>query len=173
MNLQRPQRWPRFRLRTLLLVVIPLAAAIVSFSIRYEKAARQRQIVDWIINDQRGHAYYDFGWSPSWTKEHPAPPGPRWAREWLGIDFLSDVHSVILDNQEIDDLSPLFELPELKTIAIQIEMRPSADLRSLAKLKRLEGLAIDLGRVAQSDIDFLAEALPNCEISLGEGVWLE
>lgn len=176
----RRSRRLRFGLRTLLFVMIPVAAGSVWFAMRFEKAKRQRQVVDWVLNDQRGHVHYDCEYDhvPSPTVPNrvnliPRSPGPKWAENLLGIDFFVNVRSIILDNQEIHDLSPLLQLPELRTIGICIEVWPDANLSSLAELKNLEELAIDYGQVQQADLDVIRKALPNCKISLGPEVVLK
>jgi hypothetical protein len=147
-----------------LILILLVAIGSIWFAAKLEKAKQQRAVVDWVLADQHGHVQYNFESGPA---KNPTPPGPKWARGWLGVDFFAKVRSVVLDNQEVDDLSPLLNLPDLEFIGVFIDILPEADLQSLAQLKNLQQISIDYSDVKQTDIDMLSKALPNCKIWLG------
>lgn len=81
MNEQRPKRrWPQFRLRTLLIVVVLLSLPLSWFAARMERARRQREVVK-VIKRMGGGVCYD----------HTGPSVPRWMRKCLGDDLFRDV----------------------------------------------------------------------------------
>ena len=46
---------------------------------------------------------------------------PSWLLDLVGVDFFDTVNTVILDNQEVDDLDPIIDLRSLRSFAIMIE----------------------------------------------------
>jgi hypothetical protein len=154
--------WRRFSLRAMLIVVTFVA---VSLGLWAQRARNQRAGVAW-VHEQGGHITYNFGSVFEDGRPYPNTKlsGPKWLRDLLGIDYLATVTAVILDRDEIHDLTPLTNLPRLETVGLMIEVHPNTDLSPLHSLKHLRLLRLDYTGLELAQLQPLRAALPNCRI---------
>lgn len=128
------------------------------------------------VEEQRGHLFYDL------KGERPKQPKTNFqfvekATDYLrvnfGVEFFSNAKGVILDNQFIDDLSPLANFQDLRVLAIYIDILPEANLAVLGELRTLETLNIDhTSLTAEQAIQLsqLREKNPSLKIKMGHNV---
>ena len=136
------RRFYQFRLRTLLALVALASIAMSWFTVKWNQAKRQRAAVESIV-DAGGAVVYQYQYGADGDRIGNAePPGPTWLRRILGVDFLSDVHDVLVVDTEWAD----------------------AGLEHLAGLKNLESLALSDTRLTDEGVKKLQQALPNCTI---------
>lgn len=166
----RFQRRLRFRLRTLF-VLGTLAVIGVWLSVKWQDVRIQREGAKW-VQEQKGHLIYEFGLlRPDGSYASDEQSG--WLRDWLGIDFFSNVHGVILDNQEITDLKPLTKLKELRSLAIMTDILPGTSLDPIVELKHLEELRLDYTHIDSEELATISRRLPDCEVIVGEHALLD
>jgi hypothetical protein len=144
-------RFFRFRLRTLLLGILVLGLAL---GWKIERAKRQREAVAWVLQ-AGGKVRYAHEKTDACGYALPGePPGPKWLRDLVGIDFLDNVSTVYLAGRPVSDLARLADVAGLKQL--DLAGTPVADLGPLSGLKRLQSLDItNCSRV--SDLAPLAE----------------
>jgi hypothetical protein len=82
----------------------------------------------------------------------------------LGIDYFSSVTGVILDRDEIDDLGPLTDLPNLRNLALMNYVLPETDFSPLRRLKHLETLDLDYTGIDLDQLQKINQILPDCRI---------
>ena len=150
MNLAPKRRWYQFSLRTLLVVVAAIAAALGYFS---ERVRTQRAAVA-AIREAGGSVTYDWEyrdpqsaeeWLDSLDRE---PPIPKWVTEYLGDDVFYSLAAVSFPggwrytaHECTDDtLKHLHGLPHLKRVTLKMT------------------------RVSDEGVKKLQQALPNCEV---------
>ena len=159
------RRFFQFGLRTLLLFMLVVC---VTLGWKVERARKQREAVSW-IQQSGGTVIYDYeilrsvrnGRSHSKVASNPkpSPPGPKWLRELVGIDFVDDVVMVFLDHGgKITDVTPLAGLKNLERL--DLCQSPVSDLTPLAGMKNLQSLWLSESQV--SDLTPLA-GLKNLE----------
>ena len=147
------RRWYQYSLRSLVLVMTVVCLWLGYIS---NEARKQRNAVAW-VEEMGGHVEYDYEpLNPIDVKIQdgkvyfyeivPEPPGPDWLREWIGIDYFSDVARVYLMDTIIKDLSQLESLTNLKL------------------------LTLSYPEVSEEEVQKLQEALPNCQIDVFEVV---
>ena len=141
------RRWLQFSLRTFLVLVTVFA---VWFGWLTHKAREQRKAVAW-VEKMGGGVIYDA-----------EPPGPKWVRDILGIDFVADVSSIYLSNAQVTDVTPLAGLKNLQKLYLS-HMQLS-DLTPLAGLNDLEVLHLFRTQVSEEQVTKLKQALPHCKI---------
>jgi len=150
---EQRRRWPRYSLRTLLLVTVVFAVAL---GWKVERVRRQREAVKW-IREKSGWVRYDYEFTfsekdGSITITGSQEPGPEWLSNLLGIDSVAEVVHVTLFNDEVDDLSPL---AGLKTIqSLNIRCAAVTDISPLQKMTAIRRL--DLNDMPVSDLSPLA-----------------
>jgi hypothetical protein len=178
------RRWFQFRLRTLLVIVAAVSAALGVVSSR---ANQQRRAVEQ-IKSAGGVVGYDFECDEKFNRRaDPTPPGPDWLRNLIGVDyFATPVYAEVHDGND-EALATLAELPNLRALELtddlnitdaglarlkdlsQLEILyvdgceklTDASLQHLRKLKRLSAL-IALGtRITPEGIKELKQAIPN------------
>jgi hypothetical protein len=137
------QRCFQFQLRTLLL--LPVIVAIVGGRLSYkmDHAARQAKTVHSVREFFFKQVYYDYEYDANnkliWNAP---PPGPTWLRNLLGVDFLSDVVGVFLDDSKVDDewcvnLRPLHNLKTLDLSFTRVGDAGLEHVQGLSELRRL------------------------------------
>ncbi|MDP6446856.1 MAG: hypothetical protein QF805_23895, partial [Pirellulaceae bacterium] len=98
----------RFRLRTLLLLMLVIGVAL---GWRVERARRQRKAVQF-VQQVRGTYAYDFEYDEAGQRlVDTKPHGPIWLNDRLGVDFFNTVVQVSLSDEPVRDISPLANLP--------------------------------------------------------------
>ena len=151
------RRFLRFTLRSLLLLMQIVCLAL---GWKVEKARKQREAVNW-VQECGEHVFYDYELDDARKRvPNPQPPGPKWLRELLGIDFFDDVVSVAFD--QMTDVTPLAGLTSLESLVL--EGTQVSDVTPLTGLKNLKELHVNDTQVSQEDYEMLREALPNCQI---------
>jgi len=152
----------RFSLR-LLLVAMTIVAVLLA--VWAEGARKQRAGVAWVLK-QGGHISFDYqGPEADGTYRTDAkPPGPKWLRDRLGIDYLATVTGVILDRDEITDLAPLTNLPGLRSVALMNHVHPNTDFSPLQELPHLEELYLCYTGIDAQTAKSIKAALPRCRI---------
>jgi len=107
------RRWCQYSIRSLMLVTLVIACWLGYIS---HNARKQRDIVAW-VKEMEGSVEYDYQFDAKGGRiEDAQPPGPDWLREWIGIEYFSDVTLVNLENSQVKDLSPLTGLTNLKKL---------------------------------------------------------
>lgn len=184
---------PRFRfsLRALL-----IAMALVAAALGWIHAGRaQTQLVENVLAANPSTVLlYDFEVTEDGKlQETPAPPGPAWLRERLGLDYLSSVVGAELYYATDADLQAVTRLPKLRRLYLErcidltdagleqlatlehlkLLVLDDADqvtdegLQSLGRLKGLAHLQLDLGgQMTPTGIDRLRRELPDCHIEI-------
>ena len=156
MNESQPnglRRRLRFSLATLLVAVTMFC---IWLGIYVNRASKQRRVVT-SIEKLLGHVIYDYQIDESGYKKVERdtngksiglarPPGPRWLRSMLGIDYFATVTAVRFRNRKIrdNDLELLTSLPRLRAVSIwgpNIADEGLIHLSSLTDLRTLELIA--------------------------------
>jgi hypothetical protein len=130
----------RFSLRTLLIVVTVLAVPLGWVGWRLEQVRRERATITW-VEETGGRVQFDPNREKGWWEES--------TDKWFG----ERVRSVILNNKQVSDLSPLAESKSLRFL--RLDDTQVSDLSPLAELKSLTELRLDYTQV--SDLSPLAE----------------
>lgn len=126
---------------------------------KVHEVKQQREAVAWVM-EHGGTVVYDY------QRKRPGNAelsGPVWLHGVIGEDyFRTPVKVTLLSNHEIDDVSPLTELPNLAILSVaSYRLR---DFSPLTQLKKLDTLAL-LTLPADQELAELRKAMPNCEIS--------
>jgi hypothetical protein len=104
------------------------------------EARQQKEAVAW-VKEHLGTVHYDWQLLDALAKKPKGlePPGPRWLRKLIGDDFFQTAEAVWITDVDIDDLSQLADLTDLKQLSlIGNRLRDVEPLASLTKLRRLE-----------------------------------
>jgi Leucine-rich repeat (LRR) protein len=178
---KRKRRWYQYSLRTFLLLITIFAIWLGYLS---NEARKQREAVAW-VKEMGGMLGYDYEVDEDgYLKQDGKPPGPKWLRETLGIDFMADVCSVALSGADVNDVTRLAGLKKLQWLRLEgaqvTDVTPLAGLRKLhrlaldgthvsdvtplAGLKNLRELYLWGTRVSKEQVTSLRKALPNCVI---------
>lgn len=155
---KRKRRWFQYSLRTFLLLITGLA---IWFGWLTNEVRQQRAAVAW-VEDMGGTVDYDYEFVSNFSNADVEPPGPKWLRETLGIDFMADVAGVGLYGTRASDVTPLANLTNLRGLNL-VDTRVS-DLTPLAELKNLRWLYLGRLDVSEEQVIKLRRALPNCDI---------
>lgn len=118
---------------------------------RYHTAQEQRKVVRWLqtVGGTVHYSYQDAG-DGSMAGDGITPPYPHWLRNWLGIEFFSDIVSVDVSahRSPVQSVAPLARLRGVKNLSIR--SRLVTDLSPLAGLQDLTHLSLQ--RTAVSDL---------------------
>ncbi len=164
----------RFPVGNKLAIWIGLAILLISIptSVLVKRGFSEREAKLW-VEGQRGHLFYGLkGESPKQPKRNFQFVGNAtdYLRVNFGVEFFSNAKVVILDNQFIDDLSPLANFHDLRVLAIYIDILPEANLAVLGEHRTLETLNIDhTSLTAEQAIQLsqLREKNPKLKIKMG------
>lgn len=135
-----------FRFSLLTLFVAVTVVACLMWKVR--QVERQRQAVAW-IQKQRGSVYYDYETREDGSRMRGVdPPGWRWLRELIGVDYFATVRFAFIQDMSplvsapdppVTDLTPLAQLGDLEGLYLRLpHIRNISALRSLTKLKDLQ-----------------------------------
>ena len=152
----------RFSLRTLL-IATTVIAALMAIPIR--RAIEQKRGREWVAS-QNGHVYFSHKYNAlmdQWD-HHASPPVPAWLVDALGIDIFDTVDTVVLDNMEVKDLSPITDLQSLREFAIYIEIDDKLDFAPLAELRKLQVVYLDYTDISAERLAKLRSLLPNVRV---------
>ena len=178
------RRFRQFSLRTLLLA---LTAVCVWLGWTVPRANEQGKAVEW-VRKMGGTVWYDYEVDEDGDAinaiDAAEPPGPKWLRDSLGVDYFQNVSAVYLVSKPVSDLTPLAGLNNLQYLELSItevcdvtalagftKLRwlhlnhtQVSDLTPLAGLNKLRFLDLDNTPVGEEQVEKLRRALPNCEI---------
>ena len=121
----------RFSLRTFLLIILLSTVPMVWLGWKLERTRQQRQVVEW-VQKRGGTALHAHAGASRLA--------PRWLRNCLGDDFFRRLDYVELPNMAVDDLTPLAEMTEMRSI--DLYYAPVSDLRPLARMTNMRDLYI-------------------------------
>lgn len=132
----------QFRLSTLLIFVGGFAVwpAVVSYHANLQKRAVE------VIKASGGEVRYDFEYDRNLDRrtDDPAPPGPDWLRNVIGVDYFASVTCVDFRNADDRSLAAVAGLPNLRALVLTGDLNVTdAGLGWLAKNYQLEELRID------------------------------
>ena len=152
----------RFSIRTLL-IATAVIAVLLALPIR--RAIVQKRGREWVAS-QNGHVSFSHKYNAITDQwDHGATlRAPRWLIDALGIDFFDTVDTVVLDNTEVKDLSPITDLQSLRQLAIVIEIDDSLDFAPLVALPKLSHLHLDYTDISAERLAKLRALLPNVRV---------
>jgi hypothetical protein len=143
----RKRRWPRFSVRTMVVLVLVAGLGLSWVASKFRAARRQREAVEAIVK-VRGEV--DYGqqsrvvhWALGQRLRFGPPPRHAWLRDRLGDDLFESVTVARLTGQgpaTDSDAAYLAALPDLEEVCIDhvpITDAGLAPLAGLAKLRRL------------------------------------
>ena len=126
------------------------------------RAIEQKRGRDWVAS-QDGHVhlsvsrgYNDF--TEQWT-DSDSLLAPQWLVDAIGIDVFDTVETVVLDNMEVKDLSPITDLRNLETLEIVIEIDDQLDFSPLTDLPTLRHLHLDYTNISAERLAKFQELL--------------
>ena len=148
------RRWLQFSLRTMLLLMVPVACVAAWMGAEYRKGLRQKEAIAW-VEKMRGQIEYDDEATQN-----------DWRRQWFGEWFPESVKVIDFyyseSRDEITDIAPLAELKNLERLGIVYTH--VSDLSPLTKLENLRQLLLYYIQVSLEQAQALRQALPNCRI---------
>lgn len=104
-----------------------------------------------------------------WYVSKTAWPLPKFVVETLGIDLFASARFVVLDCDEIYDLSGITGLSRLEELYINQFVHKGTDLGVLRRLRCLKKLTFADGLgIPKGDIATLAKSMPGVEVVLNE-----
>ena len=152
-NQQRPRRWFRFSLRTVLLAITIVGIVLGMFCARYQRAARQKEIVELLTATGATVTYDDGNVDPKNPFKHVrVPRGPEWLRQRLGSHFFDRIagvsfyaHRVSYDPDKLATaVGRLRELPHLRDLSFAYLDNLNAEHFGLiGDLQQIESLHIN------------------------------
>lgn len=148
MNKLKNKTWrrgiPRFGLHAFLLSSILVGSG---FGLSWYHADKQRAVVA-RVEKLAGKVLYDFEYDPeskytTFSSTQDAAPVPKWCVELLGIDFVSCVVGVSIDEKLISsDLEMLTELAYLQRLEVSF-YGSNCDFNEISEMRTLKWLAVD------------------------------
>ena len=145
------RRLLRFRIRTLLFVVLIAAAFFAWIGDDLLRARVQRPVVA-EIEAAGGHVYFDFQIKADGIHPQSDPPGSEMVRSVLGDDIYATAECVMFwdPNTSDDDIKSIHKLPGLQHLSLRGVNVTDASVPVLLKTRRLKGL--NLSRASLSPI---------------------
>ena len=126
----------RFSLRTLLVCMLIVCVTLGTLGWKVQRAKKQRAAVAW-VQKLGGEVIYNYVKGEAKSVQ----PGPKWLRELLGVDFFDEVVYVVIQNEQLSDVTPLAGLPSLTRLNLKDtqvkDVTPLARLMSLTHLNLL------------------------------------
>jgi hypothetical protein len=129
--------------RLCLIILLLITLMCTWMGILANRAARQRRAAA-VIN-RRGQALYDYQVEDGWARgipisflqksPSPPPPGPKWLRELVGVDYLASVVKVTFWVPDEDALRALDDLPHVASFRLDGHEFGDRELERLAGLK--------------------------------------
>lgn len=159
----RTSQFLRFSLRTLLLLTMVVA---VLCALPVHRAYTQKRGRDWVVS-QNGHITFSYKYDTEkqqWVHDATLPY-PNWLVEALGIDFFASVDTIVLDNKEVVDLSPITDLQNLRCLGIYIEIKDDLDFTPLSHLPHLQSLYLDYTGISSAKLEHLRVLLPGVDVT--------
>ena len=104
------------------------------------RAQKQKRAVEW-VRSHGGQVFYRFQTDQDCEPvSGTSPPGPKFLRDLIGIDYFASVDVVYLNKQPVSDLSQIEPLSRLRLLQLSNHDGELADISSLANLANLESL---------------------------------
>ena len=171
------RRWLWYGLPVLLGLMAVAAIVLIPFAVKLEQARKQRAAVE-AIRRLGGRAWYDYQIELDRSENAP-PPGPKWMREWFGVDFLATVQDVFLgpvkptdnplDDAGLEQLEePLKALPRLETLGISRAKVTDAGLKHLAGLSQVKTLYLFGTSITDSGLEHIQAMTQLEHLGIGE-----
>jgi hypothetical protein len=159
------RRWFQYSLRTLFLLTLLASIGLSWFTVRMQRARRQKEAVE-EIQRLDGAVQYDYEVQQSGNRLPGAvPPGPAWLRSLLGDDVFAAVVYVYFPSSVTDaGLEHLKGLTQLQTLDLIDTQVTDGGLKHLKGLMQLRRLLLKGTRVTKEGVKTLQQALPNCRI---------
>ncbi len=188
-------RWRfQYSIRSLLVLMVAVAAAFGRLETEMKAARRQRETVEW-IEKTGGSVRNDYQLVSFGVLTNGKPPGPAWLRKLVGDDLLVNVRGVWLTGPERGDaglehlkgLTQLIWLYVCGPVAdgewVQLKALPrlqylgvcrqggdipisDAGLNHLKELTHLRILDLNLAGLTDAGVQDLRRALPKTEIAI-------
>lgn len=131
-------------------MLMVLTASCVLLGWKVHKVHQQKMAVAW-VRSMGGHVAYDYENGELGVALPNATPGPKWLRDTIGVEYVATIDYVDLSSTKVTDLSPLLDLPQLKTLWLR-----DTKVHDLSALKHLDVLeALDLGNTQVRNVDAL------------------
>ena len=152
----------RFSLRTLL---VATAVAAVFLAMPTRRSVMQKRGREWVAT-QKGHITFSHKYNTSTDEyDHNAIlRSPTWLINTIGIDFIDSVDTVVLDNTMVQDLTPITDLRDLRSLAIIIEIDDKLDFTPLVDLPKLRHLYLDYTNISAERLAKLRALLPHVHV---------
>jgi hypothetical protein len=167
------RRWLSYSLRTMFVLVTVLC---VWLGVYVNRAERQKRAVAW-IKAHDGEVHYDYEYTqhptePSYFEVKvdgsqlirgfeydkngeeisPQPPGPRWLRDLLGMDYFATVvDAEIRDVENEQDLPPIKDLPRLRYLTVY--RLPDVGWADIHRLSQLQSLNCECDRITDANLE--------------------
>ncbi len=130
----RVRRYSRFSLRALLVLV-----ALSAFAFAWvQRAHYQHMAVEQLLkSNPSAVVLYEYQVNPDGSLiQNGTPPGPKWLRERLGTDFVSDVAGVDMLYATNADLKSVARFPHLRRLHLERTVDVTdAGLKNLKSLR--------------------------------------
>lgn len=156
-------RWRQFRLSTLLLATLAVALLFPLFVL---PAQSQRRSREWVLA-QKGSVVLDpkYQLEGAWYVSKDARPLPKLMVDALGIDMFVSAKIVVLDCDEIYDLSSIVGLRNLQELHINQFVHESVDFKVLQKMRHLKKLTFsEWAGLTKDDVAAIEKLLPGVEV---------
>lgn len=137
----------------MLIVMVLCAVPFAWVSYKLQQARRERAAVEWVIQQEGTINVY-----PILGEQVLIGSWDEWVDQWFGMT----AHQVSFFDQELEDLLPLQDINNLRTLRL-IDSAVE-DLAPLAHLENLQLLQLTDTPVSEAQFQMLQKALPNCEI---------
>ncbi len=160
----------RFRLRTLIVLVLIVGGMMGWIAYKFRQARRQHDAAVAVVSRYGTVDYGRHFRLDAWTGrlQMSPPPNHVWLRKWLGDDMFDTVTVVSFFRQKgvtDADMALLDAFPDLEDFHVSIA--PVSDLAHLAGLKKLRGLTLIGVPIADSDLRSIARLPVLTDVSLG------
>ncbi len=110
----RTRRWFQFSTQTMLVLTLAFG---VWLGVKVRQARQQRATVEWVVANG-GSVAYDYELQGTFSAISVYSSNRHMLSDLLGEDYLQNVICVSLQGTDIDDLSPLDVMPELKSLVL-------------------------------------------------------
>ena len=159
MSFRKPaRRWPRFSLRSLVVLLLLASLGGAAFHYRLQSAERRATAVK-RLRQFSGFVRYE---NHEQTNREPAPSGriSDWLIMHLGWDFLHHVGNVCIDGRREfsdDDFASACQLRSLHSLRLGTTVVTDNGLQPISQLKALRRFSISSPHIGDHGMDHLAQ----------------
>jgi len=156
-------RWLQLSLKTLLLSIIMVALLLAFFVVPARSQFRSRQ---WVAS-QQGRVYLTpkYRAEGTWYVASGSWPLPKYLVDAIGIDFFVSVKHVVLDCDEIHDLSGIKGFTRMEGLFINQFVHDSRAFDTLRDLRHLKKLTLSKwSGLSTNQIASISNALPGVQV---------